>query len=125
MPAKYRIDFKICATVFNCLFGNAPQYLQNILEWKVPRRLLTYDASDNIDSAIVPRGTEDPLLLVIPTDFGNKTRYRSRSFNFYAPKCWNKLSFSLRSCQSKDIFKKDLKTHFFNLFTLENGTYPE
>ena len=115
LPAKYRIDYKVCATVFNCLFGRAPMYLQNLLQWNVPRTLLPFSSN------IVPRDTEDPLLLAIPTDFGNRTRYRSRSFSYRAPRCWNQLPFQLRSCQSKSIFKKDLKTHFFTLFTRHNN----
>ncbi len=103
----------MCATVFNCLFGKAPIYLQDILEWNVPRTFMTYNCND----ANVPRATEDPSLLVTPSELGSKTRYRYRSFSFCAPKCWNDLPFLIRSCQGKDEFKSKLKTHFFNLFT--------
>ena len=113
LPAKYRIEYKLCATVFNCLFGKAPLYLQNSLTWNVPRTFVTYDVNDD---TYIPRATEDPLLLVFPSDFGNKTRYRFRAFSFCAPKSWNDLPFQLRACQGKETFKKDLKTHFFNLF---------
>ena len=114
LPAKYRIDYKTCATVFNCLFGRSPMYLQDTLKWNMPRTFLSYDI-DNITDE--PWATEDPLLLVLPSDFGNRSRYRSRSFSYCAPKCWNNLPFRLRSCQVKDKFKTDLKTHYFNLFT--------
>lgn len=114
LPAKYRIDYKVCATVFNCLFGKAPMYLQDLLEWNIPRTFMLYDTNND---TTVPRATEDPLLLVMPSDFGNRTRYVSRSFSFCAPKCWNDLPFKLRSCQGKDTFKTELKTHYFNLFT--------
>ena len=120
LPATYRIDYKVCATVYNCLFGKAPIYLQNMLQWNTPRTLLPF-SPDGDNSYIVPRATEDPLLLAIPTDFGNKTRYRSRSFSYYAPRCWNKLPFHVRSAQSREAFKTDLKTHYFTLFTLGNN----
>ena len=38
LPVKYRIDFKICITVFNCLHDMAPNYLKDILSWNIPTR---------------------------------------------------------------------------------------
>ena len=114
LPVKYRIDYKVCILVFNCLNNCAPAYLKDLLKWNIPSR-----ASLNIDNVInnnPPRRTQDPLLLEIPTDFGNKTRYRSRCFSHYAPRCWNKLTYELRSYTNKDIFIDNLKTYFFNLY---------
>ena len=114
LPVKYRIDYKVCILVFNCLNNCAPAYLKDLLKWNIPSR-----ASLNIDNVInnnPPRRTQDPLLLEIPTDFGNKTRCRSRCFSHYAPRCWNKLPYELRSYTNKDIFINNLKTYFFNLY---------
>ena len=36
LPLKFKIDNKICLTVFNCLNDIAPQYLQMLLLWKAP-----------------------------------------------------------------------------------------
>ena len=111
LPVRYRIEYKICLIVFNCLHNVAPSYLQDLLTWNQPTRT-------NIHYSDIPRKTQDPYLLVIPVDFGNKTRYRWRTFSHYAPKCWNKLSYDIRSCNNKSSFKTKLKTHFFNLFLL-------
>ena len=118
LPVKYRIEFKICMTVFNCLFGFAPKYLQELLTWNVPTRDIIPNSSVNIQA---PRTTQDPLLLIIPMDFGCKTRYRNRSFSHCAPRSWNKLPFSLRACQNKDKFKTELKTFLFQKFLTDNG----
>ena len=117
LPVKYRIEYKICITVFNCLFGFAPKYLQDLLTWNVPSR----DRLSNSLLSQAPRATQDPLRLVVPIDFGNRTRYRARSFSHFAPRCWNKLPFTLRACQSRDIFKADLKTVLFQRYLDDNG----
>ena len=110
LPVEYRIDFKVCLLVFNCLHNLAPSYLQDLLQWNQPIRSNDYTSN-------IPRRSQDPFLLIIPVDFGNKTRYRWRSFSHYAPKCWNKLSYDIRSSETKDVFKTKLKTHFFNVFS--------
>ena len=114
LPESYRIDFKICVIVFNCLHGLAPNYLKDIISWNTPRSVIL----DN-ESSVPPRRTQDPLLLVIPTDFGCRTSYRSRTFSHYAPRCWNQLPYQIRNIKNKDTFKKDLKTYFFGKFLLD------
>ena len=66
LPLKFRIDYKICLTVFNCLNDIAPQYLQMLLSWNAP--LSPINCNINVN----PRKTKDPYLLVIPSDFGKK-----------------------------------------------------
>ena len=117
LPVKYRIEYKICITVYNCLFGLAPKYLQDLLSWNLPSR----DVVPNSSVTQAPRATQDPLLLVIPIDFGSKTRYRTRSFSHFAPRTWNKLPFTLRACQSRDTFKTQLKTVLFQRYLDDNG----
>ena len=112
LPVKYRIDFKICVLVFNCLHQMAPVYLQNLLLWNIP----SLPATDQSSTNYIPRSTQDPSLLTISNDFGNKTKYRSRTFSHYAPRVWNKLPYRLRTCSDKETFKKELKTHYFNLY---------
>ena len=75
LPLKFRIDYKICLTVFNCLNDIAPQYLQMLLSWNAP--LSAMNCSINVN----PRKTKDPYLLVIPSDFGKKNRNHSRCFS--------------------------------------------
>ena len=71
--------------VFNCSNNCAPDYLiKSLQSWNIPNRpLLTNDNIVTINNP--PRRTQDNLLLEIPTDFGNRTRYRSRCFSHYAP----------------------------------------
>ena len=118
LPVKYRIDFKISLIVYNCLAGFAPKYVQDLLKWNVPTRN-TMVANESLSQ--IPRATQDSFLLVIPIDFGCKTRYRSRTFSHYAPRCWNKLPFHLRACQNRDTFKTGLKTFLFKQFLTDNG----
>ena len=116
LPVTHRVDYKICVLVFNCLNGLAPEYLQNLLKWNVPTRSATSDIIRFDTNRQAPRTTQDPFFLTIPNDFGNRTRYRSRTFSHYAPRIWNKLTFELRTCSNKETFKKELKTYFFNLY---------
>ena len=117
LPVKYRIEYKVCLTVFKCLRDLAPHYLQELLQWKIPTHTVLISNINDCDH--VPRTTQDPYLLIIPSDFGKRTRYRSRSFSHYAPSCWNKLPYSIRSCASKSLFKTKLKTYFYNIFLSE------
>ena len=117
LPVKYRIEYKISITVYNCLFGFAPKYLQDLLTWNVPTR----DVLPNSSLTQAPRATQDSLLLVVPIDFGSKTRYRTRSFSHFAPRCWNKLPFTLRASQSREQFKTGLKTFLFQRYLNDNG----
>ena len=102
LPLKFRINYKICLTVFNCLNDIALQYLQMLLSWNAP--LSPINCNINVN----PRKTKDPYLLVIPSDFGKKTGYHSRCFSQYAPRCWNKLPYDIRSCKLKFVFKTKL-----------------
>ena len=112
LPVRFRIDYKVCMLVFNCLHGLAPSYLQCLLKWNVPKTCYGVFRS----GVGIPRRTQDPYLLHIPTDFGNRTRYRSRAFSHYAPKCWNSLPYKVRCCENKDTLKTELKTYYYELF---------
>ena len=120
LPVKYRIDFKVSLLVFKCLHNMAPEYLKEIINWNIPSRTIHQSIVSNLinytNDNVAPRRTQDPLLLCIPTDFGNRTTYRSRCFSHYAPRTWNKIPFNVRCLSSKDTFKKDFKTYFFNQY---------
>ena len=66
LPLKFRINYKICLTVFNCLNDIASQYLQMLLSWNAPLSAINCNINVN------PKKTKDPYLLVIPSDFGKK-----------------------------------------------------
>ena len=124
LPVRYRIDFKVCLLVFNCLHDLAPEYLQDLITWNVPSRTVNSNIVSSLyiftNNNTAPRKTQDPYLLVIPTDFGNRTMYRSRSFSHYAPRIWNKIPFNIRCLTSKDSFKSELKTFLFDKFLSDN-----
>ena len=97
LPVKYRIDYKIATICFKCLHGLAPEYLRNILEIYKPTRAL--------------RSAQDNLILKKPVM--NYKSYGEKSFYFYGPLVWNSLPYSLRSIDTLDSFKKQLKTFLF------------
>lgn len=96
LPIKYRIDFKILILTFRALHGQAPPYIADLIQ--------PYSSARSLRSA------GQNLLMVPRTRF--KTR-GDRSFQAVAPKLWNRLPLLLRSLDSVDAFKKQLKTFFF------------
>ena len=97
LPVVKRIDFKILTLAYKCLHNLAPKYLEDLLEWYTPTRSLR---------------SSDQHLLKVP-----KTRLKTfgdRSFSKAAPTLWNSLPLPIRSAESLDSFKKQLKTYLFN-----------
>ena len=97
---KYRIEYKVCVLVYKCLQGTAPFYLTEMLSKK--------------ESLASLRINSDTMLLSC-LHF-DKPGYKNARFSSYAPRVWNKLPFALRTISSLPIFKKRLKTHYFNQF---------
>ena len=54
------------------------------------------------------------MLLHPPNDVRTKS-YGERRFDKAAPTLWNSLPLSLRNVNSLDVFKRELKTHFFRI----------
>ena len=50
-------------------------------------------------------------LLVVPKK--NLKTYGERSFSYAAPNVWNKLPEKVKSAESLNVFKKNLKTYLF------------
>ena len=97
LPVEKRIDFKILTLTYKCLHNLAPKYLEELIK--------PYNPIRNLRSS-------DQLLLEVP-----KTRlktYGDRSFTKAAPTLWNSLPLEIRSCDSLDTFKTQLKTFLFN-----------
>jgi len=97
LPVASRIKFKILVLTFRALHGQAPGYMTGLIQPYTSVRSL--------------RSSGQNLLMVPRTRF--KTR-GDRSFKAVAPRLWNELPLSLRSLDSVDIFKKQLKTHLFS-----------
>ena len=100
LPVKLRINFKICAMVYNCLQGNAPEYMTDMLRYKSSLECL--------------RIRNDSTLLDMPCLA--KLNYKNSKFSIAAPTLWNKLPMTIRTSPTLTIFKKKLKTYYFDQF---------
>ena len=100
LPIQLRINYKLCLLVHKSLNGTAPKYLQSLLK--------LYCEDDSKKSL---RFHSDTRMLLRPNL--RDTPSHRRCFSFNAPIVWNELPHKLRHTQSTDIFKKDLKTHYF------------
>jgi hypothetical protein len=98
LPVVFRIQFKILLFTFKSLHGLAPKYMSELVCIHAPSR--------EIRSA-------QQMLLDVPR-CRQKTK-GDRAFAVAAPNLWNSLPLSLRSAQSIEQFKTQLKTHFFTL----------
>ena len=102
LPIRARIRYKILLLTYKALNNLAPQYLKDILSIHIHARKT--------------RSSNGGLRLVEPKSnlkFGG-----DRAFSVCAPKLWNKLPNSLRSCSDINSFKRRLKTHLFNEFLM-------
>ncbi len=101
LPIEQRITFKIAVHVFNCLRGQSPPYLAEML---VPAA--TSEHHRDLRSA--KRG----YLCV----HQRRTHIGSRSFRSSGPAVWNSLPALMRDCTiSPDLFKRLLKKHLFTI----------
>lgn len=96
LPIKKRVCYKILVTVFNCILGEAPQYLMDLIIVNNGSRSLRN--SDN--KLIVPRV--------------KRKTFASQSFSVYGPRIWNRLPEYVRLETKRDEFKKKLKTFLFD-----------
>ena len=97
LPVAERIEFKICVLVYKCVNDVAPAYLSDRIQKR--RR-----------KSISLRKDDDNLLLETP-----RARYKlsEGAFSVCGPRFWNRLPRRLRSAESVNSFKRDLKTHLF------------
>lgn len=98
LPVRQRITFKVAVLTYRAIHGQAPVYLQELVEIYRPAR--------NLRSA-------DSNTLSVPA-----SRLRTvgdRRFAFAAPRTWNALPLCVRNAGSLAIFKRLLKTHLFRL----------
>ena len=95
---SYRIKFRILLLTFKCLYGQAPNYLIDLITIKKQSR---YSQRSN-------------EFLKLP---GIKTRRTlgDRAFQSAALDLWNALPSAIRNMKTLDTFKTAVKTHFFNL----------
>ena len=96
LPISFRINYKIAVITFKCLHGLAPSYLSEIIE--------EYHATRTL------RSSSQKLLKKKVVKF---EKLGKKSFAFSAPEVWNSLPFYLRNEPSLEVFKKNLKTLYF------------
>ena len=98
LPVFYRIKFKLCLIVFKAINFplSIPAYISDYIIVKT--------------SPYNTRSNNTPTLRVPRT---NHVTFGDRSFAVSAPHSWNALPASLRSINDLELFKKQLKAHFF------------
>ena len=97
LPVSSRIEFKVCLLTHQCIHGNAPSYLKELIEPPTSTRSLRSGDNNSLKT--------------------KKTKLRTmgdRAFCSAAPLLWNALPDHLRAPQSVDAFKRGLKTFLFN-----------
>ena len=97
LPIEARITFKIAMLTYKLWNHRQSAYLSSMIIDYKPARFLRSAVSD---------------LLVIPR---TKTVTASRAFRIAALKAWNSLPATVRSSNSINGFRRQLKTHLFNL----------
>ena len=90
LPVKHHIDFKIA----NITYRSQPAYLRSSLDACHSTRSLRLSITNLFSAPFV------------------RTSFCSRSLSAAAPKIWNSLPLSLRTCTSPDTFRRHLKTHY-------------
>ena len=94
LPVYYRVMYKSCVMVYRILDGNAPSYLQNIVEVQPPSHRYL-------------RSSDDWLKLRVSGIIN--------CLQSSLVKNWNSLPLNIRCADSIDVFKKHLKTHYFSI----------
>ena len=97
LPVTKRVDFKILVHTYKSLNEISPIYLKDLLEIHQPERNLR---SKNAIQHVIPKT--------------RTVKFGERSFSTIAPKLWNSLPAGIRGSKSVNVFKRSLKTHFFN-----------
>ena len=108
LPVKYRVNFKIAMLAHKCIYGNAPDYLNDLIKVKCTTRY-------NLRS--------DGELLLEDNSARSKKTLGDRTFKVAAPRIWNILPKDIRKQDNYHIFKKQLKTYYFKLAYTNIGVY--
>jgi len=95
LPVQSRIRFKLATITYKALSTNSPHYLASLIHYHQPVRSL--------------RSSDQHYLHPTPSS----TNFGSRSFRCSAPTIWNSIPLEIRSSQTVETFKRNLKTHYF------------
>ena len=94
LPIEYCIKYKSCLTVHKILNNLLPKYLTNLV---IVYKLLKENLRSGKDNWII-----------------NTTHHISKTISHQMCLIWNSLPKSLQSFNQTNVFKKELKTYFFN-----------
>ncbi len=97
LPIIYRIQYKVLLLVYKALNGLAPQYIEELLQYR--------NARPGLRSA--------GRLLDVPRT--RTVTYGDRAFCTVGPRLWNSLPMDLKTTPSINSFKTNLKTYLINL----------
>ena len=97
LPIADRIKFKLATLTFKVLNTHQPAYLNDLISQRQSSRTL--------------RSSSDYLSLNEPR---TRTAFGDRAFSAAVPKIWNAIPLSIRDSPSVDVFKRRLKTHYFD-----------
>ena len=98
LPVQRRVEYKVILYAYKALCGEAPTYLQELIQQHVPSRDLRSSSNIQLEAPKVCTKT-----------------YGARSFRSAASRLWNQLPDHMRRMSSVNAFKKTLKTHLFKL----------
>ena len=96
LPVRSRIKYKLCLIAFKVLKGEAPSYLDEMVNLKIPANI-----------GIELRSSLNTMMLEIP-EFENTIKHQMA-------RTWNLLPFELRNCPKIETFKRQLKAHYFSI----------
>ena len=96
LPVQQRCAFKTALLTFKAIHGQAPSYLSDLINYRLPTRDL--------------RSIND-ILLEVPR---SASSIGSRAFVISAPSLWNSLPYNIRSSVCLSSFKSKLKTYLFS-----------
>ena len=96
LPINQRINFKIALLTYGILNSHQPSYLWHLLTYRPVTR--------------VTRNSDQQLLL----EKRSATAFGSRAFSVAAPRIWNSIPLNIRTAASVDLFRRNLKTHYFS-----------
>ena len=100
LPVRFRVIFKRAMLAHKYIYGNAPEYLRGLVKVNRTSRY-------NLIS--------DGGMLLEDYSARSKKTLGDRAFKTAAPKIWNILPEDIRMQDNYNIFKGQLKTHYFRL----------
>ena len=98
LPVQERIHHKILTLTHKCIYGQAPEYLKNIIEIKGKHNKNMYSDENG---------------LLLRSSYIKHQTFASHSLKYTAPALWNGLPLHIRDIKDIATFKCQLKTHLY------------